>query len=251
MSHPLDPLIVIPARLASTRLPDKPLADINGAPMIVRVLRSAEAAEVGPVAVACGDAAIAEVVTRAGGRAVMTDPALRTGTDRVCAAAEALDPGRRHDVVVNLQGDTPNLAPEDVRAALAPLADPAVDMATVAAMIRDPALYDDPNTVKAVAAIPPGARMGRALYFSRARVPSGDGPLYHHFGLYAFRRTALARFPSLPEGVLEKRERLEQLRALEAGLNVWVALIDRVPLEVNTPEDLARARQLLPPLPAR
>jgi 3-deoxy-manno-octulosonate cytidylyltransferase (CMP-KDO synthetase) len=251
MAHPLEPLIVIPARLASTRLPDKPLAEINGAPMIVRVLRSAEAASVGPVVVACGDAAIAEAVIRSGGRAVMTDPALRTGTDRVSAAAAAVDPHRRHDVVVNLQGDTPDLAPEDIRAALSPLADPAVDMATVAAVIRDPVLYDDPNTVKAVAAIPSGARIGRALYFSRARVPSGDGPFYHHFGLYAFRRSALARFPSLPEGVLEKRERLEQLRALEAGLNVWVALIDRVPLEVNTPEDLARARRLLPPLPAR
>lgn len=248
MVHPLNPLIVIPARLAASRLPDKPLAMINGAPMIVRVWRSAVAAAAGPVVVACGDAPIAEAVEAAGGRAVMTDPALPTGTDRVWAAARLIDADGRHPVVVNLQGDTPDLPAEALAAVLVPLEDPSVDMATVAAVIRDPSAADDPNTVKVVAAVRTGALWGRAHYFSRARVPSGDGPLYHHFGLYAWRRPALERFVALPEGVLEKRERLEQLRALEGGLSVAVALIDRMPLEVNTPADLERARKILPPL---
>jgi 3-deoxy-manno-octulosonate cytidylyltransferase (CMP-KDO synthetase) len=248
MAHPSNPLIVIPARLAASRLPDKPLAMINGAPMIVRVWLGAMAADAGPVVVACGDRPIADAVEAAGGRAVLTDPALATGTDRVFAAARRIDPDGRHPVVVNLQGDTPDLPAGALAAVLAPLADPAVDMATVAAPIRDPAAFDDPNTVKAVAAIRPGESAGRALYFSRARVPSGDGPLYHHFGLYAWRRAALERFVAFPEGVLEKRERLEQLRALEGGLSVALALIDRVPIEVNTPADLERARRILPPL---
>jgi 3-deoxy-manno-octulosonate cytidylyltransferase (CMP-KDO synthetase) len=240
----MNPIIAIPARLAATRLPDKPLALIDGEPLILHVWRRAVAAEVGRVIVAAGDARIAEVVRAAGGEAVETDPALPSGSDRVAAAVGALDPGGDYDVVVNLQGDLPDPDAAELKAVLIPLRDPGVDIATVAT-VMEPALYDDPNAVKAVLAMAPGARIGRALYFSRARVPSGDGPYYHHFGLYAFRRAALARFITLPQGVLEARERLEQLRALEAGMRMDCALIDRVLYEINTPADLARDRARL------
>ncbi|MBM3488628.1 MAG: 3-deoxy-manno-octulosonate cytidylyltransferase [Alphaproteobacteria bacterium] len=241
------PIVVIPARLAATRLPDKPLADIHGVPMIVHVLRRAVEADVGPILVAAGDAAIVEAVAAAGGHAVLTDPALPSGSDRVHAALERIDPGRRHDVVVNLQGDLPTIDPALIRAALAPLDDPAVDIATLAAAIGEARERTDPNVVKAVIALAPGARIGRALYFSRATVPSGDGPLYHHIGLYAFRRAALARFVALPQGALERRERLEQLRALENGMRIDVACVDTVPLGVDTSADLDRARAMLAP----
>ncbi len=246
----MNPIVAIPARLAATRLPDKPLADIGGEPLILHVWRRAVAADVGPVIVAAGDARIAEVVRAAGGEAVETDPALPSGSDRVAAAVARLDPDGRYDVVVNLQGDLPDPEAAELKAVLSPLAaDPAVDIATVATEM-DPALYDDPNSVKAVLALAPGARIGRCLYFSRARVPSGEGPYYHHFGLYAFRRAALARFIALPQGVLEARERLEQLRALEAGMRIDAALIDRVLHEINTPADLARDRARLAARPA-
>ena len=241
----LNPVVVIPARLQATRLPDKPLADIAGAPMIVHVLKRAEAAALGPVVVACGDRAIAEAVEAAGGRAVMTDPGHPSGSDRVLEAVEAIDPGGAHDAVVNLQGDLPTIAPETVRAALAPLADPGVDIATLVAEIIDPAERDDPNVVKAAVAFGDGATIGRALYFSRATIPSGAGPLYHHIGIYAFRRPALKRFVALPQGVLEQRERLEQLRALEAGMRIDAALVDEVPLGVDTQADLDAARARL------
>ena len=259
MSLPRSPIVLIPARLAATRLPDKPLADIHGAPMIAHVWRRAVAAEMGPVVVACAEPEIAEAVTAAGGRAVLTRPDHASGSDRIFEALQALDPERRHDAVINLQGDLPTIAPEALRAVLAPLAEPAVDIATLVAEISDPAERRDPNVVKAALAFPetaPGAAAGtlpiaRALFFSRAPVPWDGGdpacPLYHHIGLYAYRREALERFVALPASALERRERLEQLRALEAGMRIDAALVDTVPLGVDTPADLARARELLAP----
>ena len=238
----MNPVIIIPARLAATRLPGKPLAMIGGVPMIVHVLRRAEEAAVGPVAVACGDAAIADAVREAGGMAVMTDPDLPSGSDRVHAALLAIDPGGTHDVVVNLQGDLPGLPPAFLRAVLAPLVDTACDIATLVAPITTAQEAAAPSVVKAVCAFADGATVSRALYFSRAAVPSGGGPLWHHVGIYAFRRAALARFVSLPPSLLEQREKLEQLRALEAGMHVGVARVDHAPFGVDTPEDLERAR---------
>jgi len=245
------PIVVIPARLAATRLPDKPLADIGGVPMIVHVCRRAVAAGLGPVVVAAGDAAIADAVRAAGGRAVLTDPAHPSGTDRVHEAVEALDPAGAFDVIVNLQGDLPTIDPAVVAAALAPLADPAVDIATLAAVIVEARERTDPNVVKIALGLAPGARIGRALYFSRATIPAGDGPHYHHIGIYAYRRAALRRFVALPQGVLERRERLEQLRALENGMRIDAACVDTVPLGVDTPADLERARRLLAAAPTR
>jgi 3-deoxy-manno-octulosonate cytidylyltransferase (CMP-KDO synthetase) len=239
------PIVVIPARLASTRLPGKPLADIAGVPMIVHVLRRAEAAAIGPVVVACAEPEIKDAVERAGGRAVLTRPDHPSGSDRIHEAVAALDPVRRYDVVVNLQGDLPVIDPDAIRAALAPLADAAVDIATLVAPIHNAAQRDDPNTVKAAVGFAAGQRIARALYFSRLPVPHGAGEHYHHIGLYAYRRAALERFVALPPAVLEQRESLEQLRALAAGMRIDVALVDSVPFEVNTPADLARARDLL------
>lgn len=241
----MNPILLIPARLASTRLPAKPLADIGGIPMIVRVLRQAEAAGLGPVAVAAGEAEIVAAVERAGGRAVLTDPDLPSGSDRIHAALQMLDPERRHDVVVNLQGDLPALDPAQIRAVAAALADSGADIATLAAEITDPAERDNPSVVKAVVAWQPDGRRGRALYFTRATAPGGDGPLFHHVGIYAYRREALARFVALPPSPLETREKLEQLRALEANMSIAVARVDSVPLSVDTPSDLERARKLL------
>ena len=245
MTVALNPIVIIPSRLAATRLPGKPLADIHGEPMIVRVWRRAVAADIGPVVIAVGDAAIAEAIEAAGGKAVMTRADHASGSDRIHEAVERVDPDRRHDVVLNLQGDLPTIEPLSVRRALAPLKESDVAIATIASEITRPEERTDPNVVKAVAAIDPASRIGRALYFSRAPVPSGDGPLYHHIGLYAFRRGALSRFVAMPPGILELRERLEQLRALEAGMRIDVALVDTIPLGVDTPADLARARALL------
>ncbi|MHA1113861.1 MAG: 3-deoxy-manno-octulosonate cytidylyltransferase [Alphaproteobacteria bacterium] len=247
MTLPRHPIVVIPARLAATRLPDKPLADIHGVPMIVHVWRRAAEADIGPVLVACDSAAIADAVTAAGGRALLTRADHPSGSDRVFEAVEVADPDGIHDAVINLQGDLPTVAPEVVRAVFDPLADAEVDIATLVCPITDVAERDDPNVVKAVLSAKPGATVGRALYFSRQAVPYGEGPLYHHIGLYAYRRAALARFVALPPGVLEARERLEQLRALEAGMRIDAALVDTVPLGVDTPADLARARVLLAP----
>lgn len=245
----LRPIVVIPARMAATRLPGKPLADIAGKPMIVHVLERAVEAALGPVVVACGDAGIAQAVEAAGGRAVMTDPDLPSGSDRALAAVEEIDAANAHDVVVNLQGDLPAIAPTAIAAVLGPLADPAVDIATLVAPIGDPSERDDPNVVKAAldfgTADQAQRRIARALYFSRAAVPAGEGPLYHHIGIYAFRRAALKRFVALPPSGLEKRERLEQLRALEAGMRIDAALIEDVPLGVDTQADLEVARALL------
>ena len=240
-----NPILIIPARMTSTRLPGKPLADIHGAPMIVHVWRRAVEAKAGPVVVACAEREIADAVARAGGKAVLTRADHPAGSDRVHEAVAQIDPARRHDVVVNLQGDLPTLDPAAVRAALTPLAHPAVDIATLAAPMREAWERESRAAVKIAASFAPGERIGRALYFSRALIPSGDGPQYHHIGLYAFRRAALERFVALPPSPLELREKLEQLRALEAGMRIDVALVDTVPMGVDTPDDLERARAIL------
>jgi 3-deoxy-manno-octulosonate cytidylyltransferase (CMP-KDO synthetase) len=241
----MNPIVVIPARLQSTRLPNKPLADIAGQTMIERVWRQAMKAALGPVLVAAAEQEIVDVITRAGGNAVVTDPDLPSGSDRVFAALESVDPEAAYDVVVNLQGDLPALDPAVIRTVANVLAATDTDIATLAAEIDDPADRDNPSVVKPVIAWGPDGRRGRALYFTRARAPSGDGPLYHHIGIYAFRRAALARFVALPPSPLEQREKLEQLRALEAGMTVGIARVDAVPLSVDTPADLAKARAVL------
>ena len=244
---PQNPIILIPARLASTRLPGKPLAEIAGVPMIVHVWRRAVAAEIAPVVVACGDPEIAAAIEAAGGRAILTDPGLPTGSDRIHQAIMRLDPERRHDAVVNVQGDLPMLDPAAIRGALAGLADPETDIATLAARIEDDAALADTSVNKVAAGFADPALPARALYFSKAAVPWGDGPHYEHIGLYAYRRAALERFVALPRGVLEQRERLEQLRALEAGMRISISLIAaaRLGIQVDTPADLAHARRLM------
>jgi 3-deoxy-manno-octulosonate cytidylyltransferase (CMP-KDO synthetase) len=212
--------------------------------MIVHVLRRAEAANIGPVVVATDSEEIAAAVQQAGGRAVMTRADHASGSDRIFEALGAVDAARDAAIVVNVQGDLPALAPSDIAAALTPLSDPAVDIATLAAEIHRAEERDDPNVVKVVGTPVAPSRL-RALYFTRATAPSGEGPLYHHIGLYAYRRAALQRFVALPPSPLERRERLEQLRALEAGMRIDVAIVDTVPLGVDTPEDLARARAVL------
>ncbi len=241
----MTPIIIIPARMASTRLPGKPLAAIAGVPMIVHVMRRALEAAIGPVAVACAEAEIADAVRAAGGTAVMTDPSLPSGSDRVHAALGELDPQARHDVVVNVQGDTPTLDPAALRVVVGPLSDPAIDIATLVAPIESEEEAANPSFVKAACVFDHGRAVSQALYFSRARVPAGDGPLWHHIGIYAFRRPALARFVALPESPLERRESLEQLRALEAGMRIACTRVEHGPFGVDTPADLARARALL------
>ena len=242
---PRNPIVLIPARMASARLPGKPLAEIGGRPMIVHVLERAWAAALGPVVVACAEPAIVEAVESAGGRAELTRPDHASGSDRIFEALQAIDPHARHDAVVNLQGDLPIIDPALPARALALLADPAVDVGTLAAGIVAPAERTDPNVVKAVVSHRPGEAQGRALYFTRASAPAGDGPLWHHIGLYAYRRDALARFVSLPPSPLERRERLEQLRVLEDGMRIEVAFVDTVPLGVDTPAQLDQARALI------
>jgi 3-deoxy-manno-octulosonate cytidylyltransferase (CMP-KDO synthetase) len=239
-----DILILIPARMASTRLPGKPLAEIAGVPMIVHVLRRAQAAGIGPVVVATDSPEIAAAVDKSGGRAVMTRADHVSGSDRIFEALGKADPGGGAKIVVNVQGDLPTLEPADIAASLKPLADAAVDIATLAAEITKAGERTNPNVVKVVGT-PVGPARLRALYFTRATAPSGDGPLYHHIGLYAFRRAALERFVKLPPSTLEQREKLEQLRALEAGMRIDVAIVDTVPLGVDTPEDLETARAML------
>lgn len=237
---------MIPARLRSTRLPDKPLAEIGGVPMIVHVWRRGIEADVGPVVVACAEAEIAEAVRAHGGEAVVTDPELPSGSDRIAAALRTLDPERRFERVVNLQGDLPTLGAEAIRAVLRPLDEMAVPMGTLAAATEDPDEKRDPNVVKAVLSFQDcPAGLARALYFTRATAPSGEGPVWHHIGIYAFARHTLERMTALPPSQLERRERLEQLRALEAGIGIGVALVDTVPLGVDTPDDLAKAREML------
>jgi 3-deoxy-manno-octulosonate cytidylyltransferase (CMP-KDO synthetase) len=237
-------IVLIPARMASTRLPGKPLAEIAGEAMIVHVLRRAQAAKLGPVVVATDSAEIAAAVDKSGGQAVMTRADHASGSDRIFEALGKADPRGEANIVVNVQGDLPTIDPVQIAAALGPLSDPAVDIATLAAEITKPAERTNPNVVK-IAGTPVGPSRLRALYFSRATVPAGDGPLYHHIGLYAYRRAALERFVTLPASVLEQREKLEQLRALEAGMRIDVAIVDAVPLGVDTPEDLETARVML------
>jgi len=236
-------IILIPARMASTRLPGKPLADIAGKPMIVRVMHQGKAAHVGEVVVATDSEAVAAAVEKAGGRAVMTRAGHISGSDRIFEALTDIDPERRFDIVVNVQGDLPTLDPADIHAALRPLEDAAVDIATIAAEITDPAELTNPNVVKVS-----GPRISphhfRGLSFTRSDA-SGPGPHYHHIGLYAYRRAALERFVKLPPSANEQRERLEQLRALDAGMRIDVAVVKSVPLGVDTPEELEKARQLL------
>lgn len=235
---PSDTLVIIPARMASTRLPGKPLADIAGQPMIAHVLRAAEAAGIGPVYVACAEDEIAQAVHAAGGKAVMTDPDLPSGTDRVRQAADRIDPEGRYGRVVNVQGDMPTLEPSILTDILYALGDG--DMATAAVKTTDPREIADPNVVKAIT-----ASDGRALYFTRASAPSGEGAVLHHIGVYAYSREALTRFCTLPPSPLEQRERLEQLRALEAGMTINIAIVDVAPHGVDTQEDLQRARAAL------
>ncbi|WP_417688545.1 3-deoxy-manno-octulosonate cytidylyltransferase [Roseibium sp.] len=235
-------LVVIPSRLAATRLPDKPLADICGKPMIVRVLEQARNADIGPVVVACDHPDIAEAVRDNGGDAVMTRVDHESGSDRIHEAAGKVDPDGKHDVILNLQGDVPLIAPEAIRAAFTPLSDPSVDIGTIMTEIREEQFRDDPSFVKTVVT-PIGSSVFRALYFTRATAPSGVGPLYQHIGVYAYRRAALDRFVRLSPSPLEIREKLEQLRALENGMRIDVSLIESAPMDVNTPEDLERARK--------
>ena len=238
-------LVVIPARMQATRLPGKPMVDIAGAPMIVQVWRRAVAAKAGRVVVATDAREVKAAIEAAGGEAVMTRADHASGSDRIREAIETLDPDARADVIVNLQGDLPTLEPHLVAACIAPLADPATDIATLAAEIVEEEERNNPNVVKVVGSPLPQAGRLRALYFTRATAPYGDGPLYHHIGIYAYRRAALERFVSLQPSPLENREKLEQLRALEAGMRIDVAVVDTVPLGVDTPADLERARRLL------
>jgi 3-deoxy-manno-octulosonate cytidylyltransferase (CMP-KDO synthetase) len=239
----MKPIVLIPARMASTRLPGKPLADIAGVPMIVRVWRQAVAADIGPVVVAAAEREIAQAIEAAGGRAVLTPADLPSGSDRIHTALQIVDASGSHDVIVNLQGDIPNLDPLYVRLVAELLSDPLVDIATLAVEIDNQSDRVDPNVVKPIVAW--RGNIGRALYFSRATVPTGEGPVFHHLGIYAYRRAALSRFVSLPPSPLEKRERLEQLRALEAGMHVAVGCVDTLPLSVDTPADLEKARAVL------
>lgn len=240
----MTPIILIPARLGSTRLPGKVLAEIAGLPMIIHVLKRGQEAGLGPVAVACGEAEVAEQVSRHGGIAILTDPALPSGSDRIHAALNELDPNGRHDVIINLQGDLPNIDPAYLALVLRPLA-MGYDIGTLVAPITSDAEAQSPSVVKCVCAFAEDAPVAPAVYFSRNPVPSGGGPLWHHIGIYAYRREALGRFVELPPSPLEIREKLEQLRALEAGMRIGVARVPHAPFGVDTPADLEQARQML------
>ncbi len=240
----MNPILMIPARMAATRLPGKPLADIHGLPMIVHVLRRAQEADVGRVAVATDSPEIRDAVCAAGGEAVMTRSDHPSGSDRIFEAVSQLDPDGRHDLLINVQGDLPTIAPQAIRASLLPMATADVAIATLIAEIRREAERTEPSVVKMVGT-PLGGGRFRALYFTRTTAPWGEGPLYHHIGLYAWRRAALARFVTLPPSTLERREKLEQLRALEDGMRIDAMEVDDVPLGVDTPEDLERARAML------
>jgi 3-deoxy-D-manno-octulosonate cytidylyltransferase len=240
------PIIIIPARMGASRLPGKPLADIHGVPMIVHVWRRAKAAGLGPVLIAADEPAIAAAIADAGGEAVLTRSDHASGSDRIHEAIKLYDPARHFDIVINLQGDLPTIAPEAIMASLAPLSEAAVDIATLAADIRDDAERSDPNVVKLAGSPLPSGHV-RAVSFSRAPVPWGEGSHYHHIGIYAYRRAALDRFVGLSPSPLERREKLEQLRAIEAGMRIDAALIDDCPLGVDTPETLEQARDMLRP----
>jgi 3-deoxy-manno-octulosonate cytidylyltransferase (CMP-KDO synthetase) len=235
----MNPIVVIPARMASTRLSGKPLADIAGKPMIAWMVELARAAVAGPVLVAAAEEEIAEAARRAGAEAILTDPALPSGSDRVHAALAAFDPGHRFDVAVNLQGDMPTMRGEDVARALAALR-PGADIATLVSPSNEAADRDNPNVVKAIRAAD-----GRCLAFTRAPAPWGEGPVERHVGIYVYRREALTRFVAAPPSPLELREKLEQLRALEMGLTIYADAIADFPKGVDSPTDLETARQIL------
>jgi len=238
----MNPIVLIPARMAATRLPGKPLADIAGTPMIVRVLRQAEAAGLGPVAVAAGDPEIVEAIEQAGGQAILTDPGLPSGSDRILAALAILEPRMRHDVVINLQGDMPFVTPDVLSACANLLAhEPGCDIATVVAPEGSAADRTNPDVVKAVLSMQPGGRTGRALYFTRSTL-YGEAPVWRHIGIYGYRRDALLKFNAAHPSPLEQREKLEQLRALELGLSIWAAVTDDAPISVDNPADLKLAR---------
>ena len=237
-------LVLIPARMAATRLPGKPMLDIAGLPMIVHVLRRAEAANIGRVAVATDTPEIADAVRAHGGEAVMTRADHPSGSDRIYEAMQTIDPQGKAEIVVNLQGDFPTISVDNIRDVLPPLADPAVDISTLASEIHTEEEDRAPSVVKAVGSAI-GPRRLRALYFTRATAPWGDGPRYHHIGLYAYRRAALERFVQLPPSPLEQQEKLEQLRALEAGMRIDFTIVDTVPRGVDTPADLETARGIL------
>lgn len=243
----LNPVILIPARLAATRLPNKPLADIHGAPMIVHVMKRALESGLGRVIIACSEQEVHDAVTAAGGEAVLTDPDLPSGSDRILAALKHVDPAGKHRAVINVQGDLPTLDPQLIIMAARLLENPDVHVATLGAVITREEEINNPNVVKAVAEIDfaKGEQQGRALYFTRTTAPSGDGPLLHHIGLYAYQRAALEQFVASPPSALERREKLEQLRALALGMRIDIAVADTVPLGVDTPADLERARALL------
>jgi 3-deoxy-manno-octulosonate cytidylyltransferase (CMP-KDO synthetase) len=243
----MNPIILIPARMASTRLPDKPLADIHGKPMIVHVMARALESKLGRVVVACAEQEIKSAVEKAGGEAVLTDPMLPSGSDRILAALKTIDPAAKHDAVINVQGDLPTLDPALIKTAFDLLQNPAADIGTLAAIITKDSEKTNPNVVKAVAEIDFGKnqKTGRALYFTRTTSPSGAGPLLHHIGLYAYKRGALEKFVASPPSYLEQREKLEQLRALALGMRIDVAVVETVPLGVDTPEDLEMARKML------
>ncbi|MDR1365505.1 MAG: 3-deoxy-manno-octulosonate cytidylyltransferase [Holosporales bacterium] len=236
-------IIVIPARLASTRLPRKPLADICGIPMVARVLMRAKEADIADVIVACSEQEVAEVVSAYGGAPVMTNPNLSSGTDRVYAAVESL--GKSYGIVVNLQGDLPTVDKSALSSVVELLKQTDADMTTPGLIIdnEDTDRFNSPNIVKIAASISQGQKSGRALYFSRAPIPYGDGPKIQHLGIYAYRIDALKKYTSLPQTFLEKRERLEQLRALENGMQIQVAIVDMAPIEVDTRQDLEQARE--------
>lgn len=256
----MNPVIIIPARMASTRLPDKPLALIGGLPMIVQVMKRAKAAGIDRVIVACDGEEIAGTVQKSGGEAVLTDVDLPSGSDRIFQALSRIDPEKKHDIIINVQGDMPCLDPQIIGKVFVVLKNPEVDIATLAAVITDEKERTDPAVVKVVisglwsvngeeekhltSAIHHPPSTGKALYFSRATIPHGEGALYHHIGIYAYRRAALEKFVSLPPSQLELRERLEQLRALEAGMRIDVAVVDTIPLGVDTPEGLEKAREI-------
>ncbi len=240
-----DPIILIPSRMASTRLPGKPLADIAGLPMIVHVMRRAEESGIGRVVVAASEQEIVDVVKAAGGEAILTLPEHPSGTDRIFEALNAIDPQGKHDVVINVQGDLPTIDPQIIRDVLLPFESPEVDIATLAAEISDEDEHANPNVVKAVVAWDKAEKQGRALYFTRASAPANDGVRYHHIGLYAYRRAALSRFCQLPPSPLEQREKLEQLRALEHDMRIDVVKVETVPLGVDTQADLDKAIHII------
>lgn len=263
----MNPIIIIPARMKATRLPDKPLADINGKPMILHVMERAQASGIGRVYVACDDTRVKNVVLEAGGFAVMTSTDHVSGSDRIYEALQKIDPEKHYDVIVNVQGDVPTVEPDTIRAVLLPLQDKTVQIATLACKIKEEGERSDPSVVKpALSFVTPSKKktaaasknapsstlalteepqLATALYFTRATIPYGEGELYHHIGIYAYRREALAKFVKLQPSPLELREKLEQLRGLEAGMKIGVAVVDAVPLGVDTPEHLQKARLLL------